>query len=462
MKRIVAFILVYTILLCSCGREDLGTSVLDAGSGSAVDSTATDSAVSGSTAKAKEKKEKSDKKSKLNITMAKKNGPMLSKKADTTKKGVGMYQFSMFSTGMTKGDDGNIYYFRCQGEEKNKKIIFYKNSGVKVCEALIPAKKYFHITSFAKYGRYFGIVYNDENADEYFMPLQIKDGKWGKAVGLHPDSWEGVFYEDAFYCFYDDYSSGDGRMQIIDINGNTRRITYEKGSGDDDFVEMQTIVDDKIYYYVEKTAEQGKVMRCNLDGSGKEELFRFSEPWYGNCSKLTLDEKYLYIPMLRKGNGVPETNILIRIPLYGGAILEYKSNTWDWYDMSGDSIYYMDETGNICRIGKDLAGEPETVTTVSVNVDYGEIPFLYADGHLMVEVCNDEEIKKIDAIRDHTVLIMDDEIGMEYANEYHWIAEDGRVEETIPGTGLNERYKKLYEIAKDLRGSQFIPDKYYM
>lgn len=35
---------------------------------------------------------------------------------------------------MVKGDDGDCYYFR----KKNKKLIFYKNNGIKICETALP------------------------------------------------------------------------------------------------------------------------------------------------------------------------------------------------------------------------------------------------------------------------------------------------------------------------------------
>lgn len=442
MKRIISLILVYTILLCSCGRRGQGISVLDAGSGGAAGGAATgsvssDSAVTGSAvsggAVGEETEEEEGKKSELLITMAKKNKPMLSKKVDLTKKSIEVFT-PLFATGMTKGDDGNIYYFRYREEGKNKKLIFYMNDGIKVCEAVIP-KKYAKkaLYSFVEYDGTFWVKFSGD--ETYFLPLQIKDGRWGKEVAVGDRHVRFFLYEDSFYCI--DLFEEEGKIDVIDGNRNRRSFTLAKEGVP---AVPQVIVDDKLYYIEGKKRE--RVMRCNLDGSGKEELFRYSGRDYADehyCS-LTLDGDYLYL------HRPYWDDVLTRIPLYGGASRDIVPTAW--YDLSGDSIFYVDRTGKICRIRKDLSGEPEVVAEIPVR-PYGEIPFLYADGHLLVEGYNARERKMIDIIFAWMIDMVEpfEEIGKKYANERNWVTEDGKKEKTIPGSGLEEKFIDIYENA---------------
>ena len=267
------------------------------------------------------------------------------------------------------------------------------------------------------------------------MPVGIKDGKWGKSIKADIPH-RVIYYKD---CIYSSFEHG-GKIKITDMKGNTKRIEFEE---EEKWATLQTIIDDKLYYIIdERGSDICTVMRCDMDGSNKEELFRYNNiririrDWGNDYCKLTLDGDFFYLFDPYSGF------MLTRIPLYGGEVEEIVET--DWYQLTGDSIYYMDETG-ISRVDKDLKGGPESVVGLNRN-QTGEI-FYCADEHILVEIRDKEEWDKLETLRlvgsDHTYF----DIGMNYSSEYYWISEKGKVDNKIPGSGFIKKYQEWYESA---------------
>lgn len=442
MKRIIVIIMFFSVVFCACAKEENNETVSD--------SAVMESDVPGDVAEEANEDEKVNEANGLNpdtamtIIMAKKDEPMLSDKVDLSQKGIemGFAGFTGFATRPIKGDDGNCYYFRYQGK-KGCKVIFYKNNAIKVCETVLPKKyeKDWYILTFLKHGEQFWVLFaSDEYSKEILVPVQINDGKWGK--GIKTDLYERfIYYKDCFYSF----GENDVTVDIIDMKGNKKSLKFEK---EEKSATLQAIIDDKLYYIIEEyiTEESDDdtayyiVMRCDMDGSNKEELFRYSNVYstMQNECRLTMDEDFLYL-------FDPDCGFtLTRIPLYGGEVEKILAT--DRYELTEDSIYYLDEMGKICRVDKDLTGRPEVVT-LRDEYPTEEPLFLCADRHLLVEGYNEEESNIINEIFD-----MDDygimcDIGMNYSDEYYWVAENGEVEDIISGSGLKKKYYEWYEMA---------------
>lgn len=435
MKRIVSLIMVFSVVFCACGKKENGETVSNSGSGVAVGNTVTESAVSGGATGEENGSEPSPN---MTVTMAKKDGPMLTEQVDQTQKGIEMVNDHDFATCLTKGDDGSIYYFRYQKRKKGGKLTFYKNNAIKVCETVLSEeyeKDGYYIAGFLKQGEEFWVKftsYKDEELKHILLPVRIKDGKLGSSIKTNLNR-RIIFYKDCFYFCSED----ENMVDIIDRDGNKKTLDFENRRAS-----LQMIIDDKLYYIIEKGIKGGgseyTVKRCDMDGSNKEELFRYSRvpSTNGETCKLRMDGDFLYLfdPYLGF--------TLTQIPLYGGEVK--KIAAVDWYDLSEYSIYYLDREGKISRVGKDLKGTPEVVMSRS---EWGDIPFRYADGHLMVEDYNQEEIDKL-----YTIFELEDfdlicDIRMNYSNIYHWVAENGEVEDTIPSSGFREEYDEWYERA---------------
>lgn len=447
MKKIVYLILGISIVFCSCVGNDMGNSVSGVVSGSAVNNIATGSIVSGGIIDEKNVKEK--KSPTVQITLETKNKPIISSKMDLTKKGVELFISTTFATGMRKGDDGNIYYFRYQKKGKDKKIIIYRNNGVKVCETKIPEKyrKDCGICSFAKYGDTFWFEFDSDGGRD-LVPLLIKDGRWGKEVTVELSLGRIIIYEGSFYKF----DIEQGMVHVINRKGKNRSFALaEEGV----MAVGQMIIDDKLYYITRGTACE-KIMRCNLDGSRKEELFRYSGKHYINeefCT-MDIDRNYIYLHM-------PYCNdALLQISQNEGNVKVITEAT-DWYDMSEDSIYYVNELGAVCRVDKELNVPADTLTNISVRPG-GDIPFLYADRHLLVEGYNKDERKMINVLWATEIIEVLQELSVEYANECYWINGDGRIEYTIQGTGLDKGWHEIYQETLNDLEEDLIEDEYYL
>lgn len=136
--------------------------------------------------------------------------------------------------------------------------------------------------------------------------------------------------------------------------------------------------------------------------------------------------------------------MLTRIPLYGGVIEEIIES--EWFELSDTSIFYADKNC-IYRLDKNLKEQPQIVSNV-FTPQY-EIPFFYADNHLMVCGYNKNEHKMIDTIWESEMLNSTlEDIEMNYFDEYYWMTEDGEVESTIQGSGFRDKWKKLYNSVK--------------
>lgn len=110
-------------------------------------------------------------------------GPLLLEKEDTLKQGVRTALEGEYSYEMTKGDDGSCYYYRNEGKGKNKKIVFYKDNGIRVCETAMKKsfeKKDCYIKSFVKYrDRFFVMLYSASSLNVILATVKIKSGEWG-------------------------------------------------------------------------------------------------------------------------------------------------------------------------------------------------------------------------------------------------------------------------------------------
>ena len=371
----------------------------------------------------------------------KKIGSLLPEKVNITKQGVEMPMYGDFSSEMSKGDDGSCYYYRQRGEGKEKRIVFYKNNGIKVCETIMPEtlqNEGYIIDSFVKYGdRFFIELLSIEESEGILTSVQIKNGKWGERI---QDSFFDriIIYDNYFYC-------GIGQtLKVMDLQGKTTEIEI-KGKN---YVLLQTIVDDKIYYCTfDSVKEQAVVMRCNLDGSNEEKLFIYHSSrgatGFMYPASLRIDGEYIYL--LEAWGG----STLTRVPLYGGKIEEIVKTKW--YDLSNDSIFYVNKKNYICNVDKELKNVSEGVT--KAYIDEEDIPFLYANTHLMIKGYNEKERNMIYTIWESEVEneVVDD-IEMNYANEYYWVTEKGKVENIIKGSGFKEDWYKLYDcVKKDMK-----------
>ncbi len=428
MRRIIVLIMIFSIVFCACAKKENKGTVSDRGSGSAVSGAATESSVSGDAAGKVSQLEDPD----MTVIMAKNNRPMLLKKVDQTKKGIEIICNTEFATGPVKGDDGNCYYYRRE-RKKGGRITFYRNNAVRVCETVLPEKyeKNHYITTFVKQGGRFWIqLASYESNQEYLVPVQIKDGKWGKGIKIEGERI--IYYKGSFYSFY----KNQGAIDMIDQSGHKKVLKIEK---DEKRATLQTIIDDKLYYIIENSDSDRyyTVKRCNMDGSHKEELFRYSgvPSTSMNHCRLSMDGDFLYLFDPYCGF------TLTRIPLYGGKI--EKIVAADWYELTEDSIYYSDEAGKISRIDKDLKGGPESI--IRDDKERMGKTFFCISGHLLLEVYNEAELDKLETIWKAGSQKYSYDINMNYSNEYHWIKENGKIEDIIPGSGFDREYQTWYE-----------------
>lgn len=429
-KLKIILIMAFSVVFCACTRGENKRTAYSNGSGAAVSGTATESAASADPA---EEVNQSDDDLDIMVFMAKKNKPMLSKKVDLTQKGIELVCNSEFATGPIKGDDGNCYYYRKE-RKKRGRITFYRNNAIKVCETVLPEKyeKNYFITAFLKQGERFWVQFvSYESNREYLVPVQIKDGKWGKGIKIEGERV--IYYKGCFYTFF----RNDGMVDITDQKGNTKSLKYEK---DEKWATLQTIIDDKLYYIIdERDSINSTVMRCDMDGSHKEKLFQYnrvSSTSMNNCN-LSMEGDFLYL-------FDPYCDFMLtRIPLYGGEA--EKIIATDWYELTEDSIYYLDGAGKISRIDKDLNGRPEFV--MQADKDLMGNTFFCTDGYLMVEIYNKEELNKLETIWKAESNEDYYDINMNYSNQYYWVSEKGKVEDTIPGSGFGRKYQDWYELS---------------
>lgn len=370
-----------------------------------------------------------------NLENGKRMNSLFLKEIDVSKKGVKMPFGQQLSAQITKGDDGKCYYFR----KRNKKLIFYQNNGIKVCETAcsdLIIEKGYTISCFVKCGdKFFLELLSYEKGDiSVLAAIQIATGDWCAVIPY--DFWENtIIYENRFYCFM--YNE----LTIIDLQG--KKIKVNIGDEDSDIVPQMILSDKILYTLFNRDGKRAEVICCDLDGKNRRKLFQYQtvNGYLGENDapeSLKVDEKYLYLL---------ETNcefVLTRIPLYGGIIEEITES--EWFELSDTSIFYADKK-NIYRIDKNLKGERKIVS--KVYTPQYEIPFFYTNHHLMVCGYNETEHKMIDKIWDEEIMdSTSDDIQMTYSDEYYWITEEGKLEDTIEGSGFKNNWKKLYEKVK--------------
>ena len=368
--------------------------------------------------------------------------PLLSERIDTTKQGVSMSENMRFSSKVTKGDDGDCFYFR---NEENK-IVFYKNNGIKVCETIMQKtleEKKYYITSFVKYGNYFFLVlWSYRHNNDILTTIDTKTGEWGKLI-KNPDICDSIIiYENRFYCL-----TNGNEITIYDMSGNKTKLKIKDRRSAISYV--QCIVDDKIYYIREKEVSEEeciiKIMRCNLDGSNREELFKCSGIfWPDYPGNIKINGKYIYVLFERSDYK------LLRIPLYGGKLQGTAKKVDGWFELSDDSIFFYRKKA-IYKVDKKLEKEPQVVTKAyDIECDLYSmlaVPFYCADGHLLVKGYNKKEHKVVDVVQNSQYLkwSVNMDVTVNYADDYYWVTEDGEVEDIIKGSGVKERWKKKFK-----------------
>lgn len=191
-------------------------------------------------------------------------------------------------------------------------------------------------------------------------------------------------------------------------------------------------------------------MRCNLDGSGKEEMFQYQytlDQYWIKAENLKIDGDYIYLAGEYGG-----AYGLARIPLYGGKIEGVTKNIGHHYfDISDDGVFFMDFYDKyICRVDKDLSGTPTAVAEVHY-CEYGSFsmasyPFQCAGGHLMVQAANKKKRKIADKVYDYAGFLEKWDLWVDvqsFAPDYYWMTEEGEMEDTIKGSGVKKKWKKI-------------------
>lgn len=373
----------------------------------------------------------------------KKINPMITEKIDLSKKSVMMLQDG-FNYELTEGDD-SLYFCRKTGDEEKNRYTFYRNNGIKICEAEIG--KEYEISKFAKYGeRFFCDLFSWKNNRYVLTTIDIKTGKLGREI-IPEDFRRAMIYNNRFYCLPDGYFADAGDLVIYSIDGSVEKVVLQREEGaEDTYVSVQFLVDDKIYYLeyprssAEKTADLPqrtvKIRRCDLDGNGAETLFQYRCPAgtdvIADNGTMQMDKSHIYLLAPYSSDS------LTRIPLYGGEI-EGVASTF-YFDLSEKNIFYSDEgTGYIYKINKDLYEKPILVT--KLHSEEVCTPFLYADGHLMVEVTDKKEWSVIDEILEWGDEEEGYQLQCEYAGKYDWISETGEVDDEMEGSGIEGQRK---------------------
>lgn len=386
--------------------------------------------------------------------------PLLSEKIDTSRQGVIMSFHKELSSDVTKGDDGFCYYFRTKGKGKNKKVIFYKNNGIKVCKTAMKKfakkkyKKYkYYISSFAKYGDYFFVAFQSPYTDRTFMTtVDIETGKWGSMIKI-PDSYadSAIIYDNhIYYVGKEGYIEQKGEITVYDLSGRATYLGYMTNKRGYD-VQVKCIVDDKIYYCESDYNSETKIKRCSLNGKNKETLCSGDSigvnaeigPFYPETLKI--DGDYIYALVL---NYSPRGYELIRIPLYGGKVEKVAENLSCYFELSEDSVFFADDNETyIYKIDKGLTSESVPVAQPSYFLygDYGmdSNPFRCADGHLIVRGDNEKERKTVDGIlhNEYSNWSLWTDMTENYAPDWYWMSEDGEIEDVINGSGLKKKWK---------------------
>lgn len=381
--------------------------------------------------------------------------PLVSEKIDTSKQGVRMSSDMELCTEMMRGDDGSCYYYRKEGKGKKKKIVFYKDNGIKVCETKM--KKSFerggyHIVSFAKYGKKFFVVLEELYVFKTILTtVDIATGKWGKTIKDKYTYDNYIVYDNKFYCI--DQGSA---VTVYNLSGEKKRL---KDLWTDEYsVGVQCIVDNKIYYVVRKDRDIPitRFMRCNLNGEKREELFAYGREGSDDMGCMQIDEKNIYCLFYLDNYDYN----LVRIPLYGGKI-EGGVAVGDYYELADDSILYINYINDydypdaydytIYRVDKDFSGKAKIVTKAYYMMNglysMASAPFYYGGGHLLVQDYDWKERKYVECMmgeEDGNYSLCIDAM-TSYAPDWYWVTKKGKVKSTIKGTGVKKKWKEEYK-----------------
>ena len=378
----------------------------------------------------------------IETEIGKKIKPLVSKKIDTSKQGVRMSASMELHTEMMRGDDGSCYYYRNEGKGKNKKIVFYKNNGIKVCETKMKKsfkKGKYYIVSFAKYEKKFFILLEQTYGYKSILTtVDIASGKWGKTIKKDVNILSNyIIYDNKFY----DVDQGSA-VTVYDLS-DTKKKRKELSIGGI----VQCIVDDKIYYVGGEDTTQ--IMRCNLDGKKKEKLYEYGRDGWVMMGSLKIDENYIYYLVDIEDH---EKYNLVRIPLYGGKI-EGVAKAGGYFEIADECIFffgYNEGDDYVYRVEKNLKGEPKAVTrTYYYQYEIYSVrsaPFYFGGDHLLVQDYDKKERKYVDLMNeyDDSWDIYIDAITI-YAPDWYWVSENGEIEDTIEGTGVKKRWKKEYK-----------------
>ncbi|MCM1246353.1 MAG: DUF5050 domain-containing protein [Roseburia sp.] len=366
------------------------------------------------------------------VEVDKEVGPIVSEQIDTTKKGIEIPD-TLYPSQVVQGDDGNCYYFRIIEKGDEKKIIFYKNNEKKVCETKMPKelrKKEYQIFEFAKYGEYFfAELFSTDESENILATITVQGGEWN-ILEKDTDMIYGnnIFYGDNIY------SSETGYVLVYDLNGKkVREMELEKITSER-CVQVQCIVDDKIYYYYTESDDVGEteIKRCDLDGSNKEVLFKYNREVPDLDKGMQIDDDYIYIIASLGGEFS-----FSRIPLYGGKI-ERISKTLN-FKLSEDSIYYIGgKKDYIYRVDKDLKTKAKVVVKITAS------DFWHVNGYLMVETENIKEEEMLGTVVEYDECMRD-----YYTRDYYWTTTSGEIVKKMPGSGIKQEDLDLYERVKD-------------
>lgn len=358
--------------------------------------------------------------------------PIVSEQIDSTKKGIEM-PHTLYPSQVVQGDDGDCYYLRIIEEGDDKRIIFYKNNGKKVCQTKIIkklAKKKYHIGGFVKYGDYFFVMlFSTEESENILVTIAVDDGEWNVLNREMEIVDNVIFYGDNIYACYRGY------VFVYDLSGKKIREMELDKTTSAKRAQVQCIVDNKIYYYYTARHDVGQteIKRCDLDGSNKEILLKYKRE-VSDLDKgmLQIDDKYIYMIASLGGKF-----FFSRIPLYGGKI-ERISKTLN-FKLSGDSIYYIGgEKDYIYQVDKELKTTPKAVVKITAS------DFWYVNGYLMVEKTNIKEEEILGAVEEY-----DERMRDYYCMDYFWTTTSGDIVKKMPGSGIKQEDLDLYEIVKD-------------
>lgn len=392
-------------------------------------------------------------------TINKESVPYLIKKVKDSSVGVELQGSLEYSSEMVEGDDSSYYYFR----EKEKKIVFYRNNKIKICEMEKPKGE---IWGFVKYKNCIWLQMEKES-NVWVAALNINTGQLQFIKEIDsPDIERVVLYRNYFYCITDEnhitrYNLRGKKINAFSIGKekvdfpDTAEMLLKKQ------VEFQKIVDGKIYYTVCMSEAGGttKIMRCGLDGSKQEILYQYTrgeeeKKWCRRLSstQMTIYHNYIYILDVYTTYGS-----FYRIPLHGGNIEKITRRSVEEFSLSGNKIFCLENgkaeglymitedlevekkiseeqqvkcfvvgDDNVYFVNKDAQGiykvsikgyvAPEKLTDISVSQLY------YSDGCLVAKKRMEEDERKIEELAEY-------DIGpnRDYAPEYCWLNSKGNI-----------------------------------